>query len=235
MTVSNLRPLVVAIDGPAGAGKSTTAREVARCLSLRWVDTGAMYRAVTLWLLRNGVPPVEGPQLARALDQIHIDLTAEEGVQKVLLCGEDVTTLIRDPEVSRQVSRVAELPHVRATLVRLQREVAAGGGVVMEGRDIGTVVFPDAAVKVFLSASLEERTSRRAKELAERGDEVDSFVLQEELRCRDAVDSSRSFAPLRAASDAVLVDTTKLTFDEQVSAIVDLVRERGYCQSAREC
>lgn len=220
--------LVVAIDGPAGAGKSSTAREVARRLALRWIDTGAMYRAVTIHLLRNRVPPMEGETLARALDRIRIDLQLVSGQQRVLLGGEDITELIRDPEVSRHVSRVAGLPQVREALVRLQREAAAQGDAVMEGRDIGTVVLPDAPVKIFLSASLEERARRRSRELMERETAVGLDELKEAIRKRDSADSSRECAPLRPAPDAVLIDNTDMSFEEQVSAIIDLVRQRGF-------
>jgi cytidylate kinase len=223
-----LPPLVVAIDGPAAAGKSTTARAVAARLGLRWIDTGAMYRAVTLWLLRHGIPPAEGADLERALRGIEIDLAMEGRGQRVLLCGEDVTAKIRDQEVTRQVSRVAALPQVRRALVKWQRGMAAKGNVVVEGRDIGTVVLPDAPVKVFLVASLEERAKRRQRDLKQGGEEVESAAVQEEIQRRDDSDSSREHSPLQPARDAFLLDTTHLSFEEQVREIVRLVHEKGY-------
>ena len=230
-----LPPLAVAIDGPAGAGKSTTARAVAARLGLRWIDTGAMYRAVTLWLLRQGIPPIEGSVLERMLSRIQIQLVTVGKQQRVLLCGEDVTTEIRDQEVTRQVSRVAALPQVRQALVRWQRSMAEKGNVVVEGRDIGTVVLPDAPVKIFLVASLEERAKRRLKDLEDCGERVDRATVQAEIRRRDDTDSSRQHSPLQPASDALLLDTTSLSFEEQVDKIVYLIHEKGYCSDQLGC
>ncbi len=221
-------PLVVAIDGPAAAGKSTTARAVAKRLDLTWIDTGAMYRAVTLWLLRHGIAPVEGSELKKALDEIRIELSSCGEEQRVLLCGEDVTSQVRDVEVTRQVSRIARLPQVRDALVTWQRQMASQGRVVMEGRDIGTVVCPDAPVKVFLMASLQERAERRTQELIGNGHRTEHGRIEDELQRRDTVDSTREHSPLRAADDAVVLDTTSLTFEEQVQKVIDLVREKGY-------
>lgn len=223
-----LPPLTVAIDGPAAAGKSTTARAVAARLGLRWIDTGAMYRAVTLWLLRHGTPPVEGSVLERALSGIQIELVTEGKQQRVFLCGEDVTTEIRDQEVTRQVSRVAALSQVRRALVEWQRSMAEKGNVVVEGRDIGTVVLPDAPVKVFLVASIEERAKRRLKDLEQCGERIECATIQDEIQRRDDTDSSRDHSPLQPASDAFLVDTTRLSFEEQVEEIIRLVHEKGY-------
>jgi cytidylate kinase len=232
---SALPPLAVAIDGPAGAGKSTTARAVAARLGLRWVDTGAMYRAVTLWLLWHGIPPVEGSVLERTLARVQIELVTVGKQQRVLLCGEDVTSKIRDQEITRQVSRVAALPQVREALVRWQRGMAEKGNVVVEGRDIGTVVLPDAPVKVFLVASLEERAKRRSEDLKTSGERVDRATVQAEIRRRDDTDSSRQHSPLQPADDAFLLDTTHLSFEEQVDEIIRLIYERGYCSESRSC
>lgn len=219
------KPLIIAIDGPAGSGKSSTARELARRLGFVWIDTGAMYRAATLWLLRNAVPPQEGSKLESALEDITIELDSEDGDQRVLLNGEDVTDMIRDPEINRQVSRFASLPAVRKEMVRIQKSMARKGNVVLEGRDIGTVVCPDAPIKVYLSASLEERAERRAKELRERILDVNIELLRRDIHRRDTTDSSREYAPLKPAVDAVHIDTTDLSFDEQVDAIIALVRK----------
>ena len=219
------KPLIIAIDGPAGSGKSSTARELARRLGFVWIDTGAMYRAATLWLLRNAVPPQEGSDLESALKDITIELDSEDGDQRVLLNGEDVTDIIRDPEISRQVSRFASLPAVRKEMARIQKSMAQKGNAVLEGRDIGTVVCPDAPIKVYLSASLEERAKRRAKELRERIRNVDIELLRRDIHRRDTTDSSREHAPLKPADDAVHIDTTDLSFDEQVDSIIALVRK----------
>jgi cytidylate kinase len=187
-----------------------------------------MYRAVTLWLLKHGIPPLEGPVLERALSRIRIELVSDGGEQRVLLCGDDVSTEIRDQEVTRHVSRVAALPQVRRALVAWQRSMAETGDAVVEGRDIGTVVLPGAPVKVFLVASLEERAKRRRKELEQCGERVECTTIQDELQQRDDTDSSREHSPLQPAPDAFLVDTTRLTFEEQVERIIGLVCEKGY-------
>jgi cytidylate kinase len=221
-------PLVIAIDGPAGAGKSTTAREVARRLGLYWVDTGAMYRAVTLWFLRHEIEPLAGRPVEDALRRITVDLIpAGEGL-RVLLCGDDVTERIRQADVNRLVSRVARLPQVRKALVDWQRHCAARGDVVMEGRDIGTVVCPGAPVKIFLHASLEARANRRTKEFASLGEAVDDSAVRRNLVERDEADSTRDISPLVPAGDAVLLDTSDLSIEEQVDAVIRIVRARGY-------
>jgi cytidylate kinase len=203
--------MVVAIDGPAGSGKSTVARAVARALGLPYLDSGAMYRAVGLMTLRGGGAASEE---ARALE---IELG-----ERVIANGEDVTEAIRAPEVSEAASKVATNPRVREALVRKQRELLAGGDWVVEGRDIGTVVAPDAAVKVFLTASPEERARRRAAEL---GTEVETVLRDQALR--DAQDATREYSPLELAPGAVELDTTGLTVDEVVARIVELAaRER---------
>jgi cytidylate kinase len=201
--------MVIAIDGPAGAGKSSVAREVARELGFAYLDTGAMYRAAALAALRRGVAPADIAAL------VHIDLS-----DGVMLDGEDVTDLIRSPEVTDAASRAAAEPAVRAALVAEQRRLLSAGDWVADGRDIGTVVAPDAAVKVFLTASPEERARRRA---AERGSDA-SAVLAEQL-ARDERDSTRAASPLEAAPDAVVLDTTALPLDEVVARVVALARQ----------
>jgi cytidylate kinase (EC 2.7.4.14) len=223
--------LVIAIDGPAGAGKSTVAKLVAKRLGYLYVDTGAMYRAVALKALRLGMDigdPVTMAMLAQATD-IQL-LSQPDGSVRVVLDGEDVTEVIRTPEVSEAASIVSAHEGVREALVAKQRVLAESGGVVMEGRDVQTVIVPDAEVKVFLTASLEERARRRWQELRQRGTEVPYEQVLRELRERDERDQRRAIAPLRKALDAVEIDTTNLPPEVIVERIVDLVRA---CQRAR--
>jgi cytidylate kinase len=213
------KEFVVAIDGPAGAGKSTTARLAAERLGFRYLDTGAMYRALTWKALDAGVNPQDVDAVAALARTTHLALGPK---QRLLVDGVDVTDSLREPAVTRSVSHVARVPGVRREMVRLQREMARGGPCVVEGRDIGTVVFPDAPVKVFLAASLEERARRRQRETGEPAERRDA--LAEEIRRRDAMDSDREDSPLRQADDAVTLDTTGLTIDEAVEEIVRRVR-----------
>jgi len=215
---------VVAIDGPAASGKSTTARMVARRLGYLWVDTGAMYRALALKALREGIRPDDRERLKETVDRTDVYLEERDGGLRVFLDGEDVTEAIRSPEVTRAVSWVCTFPFVRQAMMRLQREMACGGGVVMEGRDIGTVVVPDAEVKVFLDADIKERARRRWKELGERGVNVSLEEVERELAERDRKDAEREHAPLRRAPDAIVVDTTDLSIDEQVDRIVQMIK-----------
>ena len=213
--------LTIAIDGPAGAGKSTCARRLAERLGYRFLDTGAVYRAATLAALRAGIDPGDEARVAEIarLARIVLEGVGPEG--KVLLDGEDVSREIRGPAVTNAVSTVAAHPSVRLAVVPFQRDFAAGGGVVAEGRDIGTVVFPDADVKFFLDADPVVRAARRAHE---RGD-GDVARVEQEIRARDKMDTERKAAPLRAASDAVVVDTTGLTLDAVVDLLERTVRD----------
>lgn len=223
-----MKKLKVAIDGPAGSGKSTVARLVAQALGYLYVDTGAMYRAVTLAALRAGVPLVDEEALGHLAARIKIDLKPlPDGGQAVFLNGEEVTQAIRSPEVNAAVSQVAKVYGVRRILTDRQRELGASGGVVMDGRDIGTVVLPQAEVKVFLTASLEERTRRRLKELKDRGFALSENEVREEVLRRDREDSGRALAPLKPAPDAIVLDTSHLTPEEATARIVALVRERA--------
>jgi len=215
----------VAIDGPAASGKSTTARLVAERLGFLYLDTGAMYRALTWKALETGVDPDDGEGLERMVERTRLEIVPGAGGGRIRVDGVDVTESIREPRISRQVSAVSRVPAVRRAMVRLQREIAASGGVVVEGRDIGTVVFPAAEVKIYLDASLEERARRRRRELRERGVEVTQEALVEEIRVRDELDSGREHSPLRRAEDARLLDTTGLTIPQQVDEVVRMVRE----------
>jgi len=216
--------LVVAIDGPAASGKSTTARLAAEKLGYVHVDTGAMYRAVTLKVLRAGISPEDRAAVAQLLPETHVALRREGGVTRVLLDGSDVTEEIRSREVTRAVSSVSSHRAVREAMVREQRRMGAEGGIVLEGRDIGTVVFPDADVKFFIVAGIEARARRRAEELRRAGAAPDLDALIREIRERDSLDSTREESPLKKAGDALEIDTSHMTIEEQVRTVVDRVR-----------
>ena len=215
----------IAIDGPAGAGKSTVAKRVAQQMGLLYIDTGAMYRSVTLKALQADLDLDNIEGLAELAKQAYIQLLPGPQ-QAVILDGIDVTEEIRSPEVTRQVSRVAKNPGVREVLVKRQREIAQGTGVVMDGRDIGTVVLPEANAKFFLTASAEERARRRAKELTASGYTVDIKKLTQEIQERDYMDSHRELSPLIPAEDAVIIDSSGMNIDEVVEAIITWV-EKG--------
>lgn len=216
----------VAIDGPAGAGKSSVAKAAAQALGFVYVDTGALYRTVALYLLRHGIDPRDAGAIEPELSKIQVDLTHTPEGQKMFLCGEDVTGLIRTPEVSMAASHCSALPAVRAFLLDLQRDLARRNDVLMDGRDIGSVVLPDAQIKVFLTASPEERARRRVLQLEESGAPADFDVILREIQQRDYQDSHREAAPLKQAEDAVLLDTTHIGFEEAVNTLLRLVKER---------
>jgi cytidylate kinase len=217
-----LARLVVAIDGPAGSGKSTTARGVAACLGLRYLDTGAMYRAVTWLALRQGADLNDGEALARLAAKHTLDITTTGDRPRVQVDGADVSEAIRTPDVTREVSRVSAHAAVRRQMVRRQREIGATDGVVVDGRDIGTVVFPDADVKVFLVADVHTRAERRAREDAARGNPRPVAEIEADIARRDGLDTTREVAPLVAAPDAVELDTTTMSIPDQVDAVVAL-------------
>jgi CMP/dCMP kinase len=214
--------MIVTIDGPAGAGKSSAAKALARRLGFEFLDTGAMYRAVSLAALRAGVDGSDEPALARLVGRTRIEMPPG----RVLLDGEDVSELIRTPEVTRGSSVVAAVPAVRRRLVEVQRAIAAGRDMVCEGRDQGTVAFPDAGCKFFLTADPEERLRRRQKEMAARGEVVDVEALRRALEERDRRDAARDVAPMHPADDAVVLDTTGLTPEQVVDTLEQEVRRR---------
>lgn len=216
------RGLVVAIDGPAGAGKSTVARAVARRLGYRLIDTGAMYRALAWSVDRAGLPAEDGTALRRHLAVVEITLDGDA----VYVDGRDVSGEIRTPAISELTSRLTTLGPVRDKVTPLQRRLAEGGGVVLEGRDTGTVVCPDADVKFFLDASVEERARRRQAELRERGVDVDLEAVQADIQARDVQDTTRTLAPLRKAADAIVVDTTGLTLEQVIEHLLGEIKRR---------
>jgi cytidylate kinase len=219
--------LIIAIDGPVGSGKSTVARRVAEMLDYTHLDSGAMYRAVGLKALRDGVPLDSPERLAALADAARIDLVPRDGKLLVLLDGEDVTERIRTPEVSRAASIVAVVPGVRHPMVMEQRRAGAQGSVVMEGRDIGSVVFPHADLKIFLDASPDVRASRRQRELEEKGESQEFARVLAEVHERDQRDREREMSPLVRAADAVLVDNTAMDAEETARVIVLLAKEKA--------
>lgn len=216
----------IAVDGPSGAGKSTLCRALAKELGFIYVDTGAMYRAIALYALEKGADLNSEEAMAALLPDIDLDLVYRDGEQRVYLCGRDVSDEIRTPEVSMATSAVSRFPAVRAFLLESQRGLARRGDVLMDGRDIGTVVLPDAQLKIFLTASPEDRARRRYEELILRGEEVSREQVLADVIRRDQQDSSRLTAPLRPAEDAVVVDTSGNTFEESFRLLLDLVKER---------
>lgn len=216
----------VAIDGPSGAGKSTVARAAAARLGYVYVDTGAMYRAIGLAVFRRGISGEDADGIAAVLPEIDIRLAYQDGVQHVLLNGEDVSDAIRTPEIAYYASKVSAVPAVRQFLLEAQRDMAKKGNILMDGRDIGTVILPDAPVKIFLTASAETRAERRYLELAEKGQQVTRGSVLHDVVERDRQDMSRAVAPLKQAEDAVLLDTSKMTLDESIEAVLQIIRKK---------
>lgn len=221
-----MKQISVAIDGPSGAGKSTLARQAAQALGFLYVDTGAIYRTVALACSRNGVSPQHPEQVAALLPDLKIDLDyGADGVQRMLLNGEDVSDQIRTPEISMLTSAVSALPEVRSFLLEKQRELARTRNVIMDGRDIGTVVLPQATVKIYLTADAEARAQRRCAELREKGMDVSFEGVLRDVRERDENDSNRKVSPLRRAEDARLVDTTLLDLEQSLEVLISVIRE----------
>ena len=220
------KTLKIAIDGPSGAGKSSLAKGVAAKLGLTYVDTGALYRTVGLHTMRNGVDAADTEGIIALLPSLTVEMANEDGAQHVYLCGEDVTDKIRTPEVSHYASSVSAVPEVRKFLFSLQREIADKRDVIMDGRDIGTVILPDADLKVFLTASAEARARRRYIELTEKGIETSVELLIAQQKERDERDSSRDVAPLVPADDAVLLDNSQIGLQETIDEVIRFAREK---------
>ena len=217
----------VAVDGPSGAGKSTLSKAVARELGIVYVDTGAIYRTIGYYIFREGIDPKDAGAVVAALPLIHVDMCySEDGLQHMLLNGEDVTEQIRLPEISMYASAVSAIPPVRDYLLEMQRDMARRSSVIMDGRDIGTVVLPDAQVKIFLTADVEVRARRRTAELELRGTPKPFEQVLEEMKQRDWADSHRDAAPLQEAEDAIRVDTTDMDFQQSKEAIMQVIRRR---------
>lgn len=216
----------IAVDGPAGAGKSTISKAAAQKLGFVYIDTGAMYRSIGLAAVRRGIDTKDHDAVISILDSVEIGIKHNENGQLVFLNGENVSSDIRLPEISVAASDVAVIPKVRLKLVELQRALAEKEDVIMDGRDIGTYVLPDAEVKIFLTADVEERARRRLKELIEKGVETDFEAVKADMEYRDKNDSGREFAPLKPAEDSVFLDNTHLTIDEAVNRICELANSR---------
>ena len=218
--------LSIAIDGPSGAGKSTIARRVAQMLGFIYVDTGALYRAVALYMLENGILPSDASAVPNALKDVRLSIDYMDGVQRIYLGGRDVSEDIRRPELSLAASSVSAIPEVRAFLLETQRGFAKNSNVIMDGRDIGTTVLPNADLKIFLTATPEDRALRRFREQREKGFDVDFDSLLADINTRDYNDSHRAISPLTRAPDAVLIDTTGNELEKSVKIIHDTITER---------
>lgn len=220
-----MRKINVAVDGPAGAGKSTIARECAKRLSFIYADTGALYRAVALHALQSGADCKQSAQVIPLLDGLEISLKFVDGEQRVFLCGEDVSENIRTPEVSMGASEVSAIPEVRNFLFDMQKQLAREYSVIMDGRDIGTVVLPDADLKIFLTASPEERARRRYADLAEKPGHPSYDEVLADIIARDYNDSHRAVSPLKQAEDAVLLDTSDMTLEQSVQCVIEMIEK----------
>lgn len=219
----NKKGIIIAIDGPAGAGKSTTAKLLAEKLNYKYIDTGAMYRAVTLYALRNSIEPEQIDKLVNLVKAM--DFRFENNGSKLFVNSENVSEAIRNPEVSSRVSEFSRIAEVREILVQKQREIGAEGGIVMEGRDITTAVFPNAELKIFLTADLDIRAYRRLIELKNKGLNINLDDVRDNLETRDMIDSSREVNPLMITEDSIVIDTTQLTIEEQVDVIYNKAQE----------
>ena len=222
----NEKKYSIAIDGPSGAGKSTLAKAIAAEMGIVYVDTGALYRSIGYYAWKNGVDPKDAEAVAATLPAIKVDMCySDDGLQHMILCGEDVTDKIRLPQISMYASDVSAIPAVRAFLLDMQRDMAKRYNVIMDGRDIGTVVLPDADVKIFLTAPAEVRAQRRMKELAERGTPCAFEEVLRDIEQRDWNDSHRATAPLRQADDAILVDNGNTNFEESKQVLLRVIKE----------
>ncbi len=222
-----MKKVAIAIDGPSGAGKSSIAKALSRKLGIIYVDTGAIYRTVGLYVFRNNVDSKDAPKIISMLPEITVKLAYVDGTQHIYLNGEDVSGLIRTETISKYASDVSAIPEVRAFLLSLQRDMAKENSVIMDGRDIGTVVLPDAEVKIFLTASAEVRAQRRYKELVEKGEKVVFEDVLAAIITRDTNDSSRATAPLKAADDAVILDSSDINAEQTLNAVIDIINSKA--------
>ena len=218
----------IAIDGPAGAGKSTIAKTIAKKLEFIYVDTGAMYRAMALYFIRHEIDPKDEEAINKACPDIHVSINYEDGVQQVLLNGENVNGLIRTEEVGNMASKTSAYKMVRATLLDLQRDLAKTANILMDGRDIGTYVLPNADIKIFQVASVGTRALRRYKENISKGIQCELEDIEIGLKKRDHIDSTRTFAPLKPADDSIVLDTSNLSIEEAVDAVIEIIKKKGY-------
>ena len=225
--MSEPKKLIIAIDGPAASGKSTTAREVARRLNYTYIDSGAMYRAVTLRALERNVPVSDREAVARLAEALQLEFGRDEHKTVIYMDGKDVSEQIRTPRIDQNISPVAANPDVRRIMVKKQQAMGNHGGVVMDGRDIGTVVFPEADLKIFMLASVKERAVRRKKEMEQKGVHLNIEKVIEDIEYRDQQDQGRAHGPLKKADDAIEIDTTQLSIEEQINKILALVRDRS--------
>lgn len=216
----------IAIDGPAGAGKSTIAKAIAKKLEFIYVDTGAMYRAMALYVIRQNVDANDVTGIAKACKNVHVTITYQNGEQQVILNEENVTNLLRAEEVGKMASAVAKHNDVRTKMVDLQRNLAVTSNVVMDGRDIGTVVLPNADLKIYLTASSKERARRRYAELTQKGEKCDINAIEQDIIDRDRQDMNREISPLRQAEDAILIDSSDMTIDQVVDAVIALYQSK---------
>ncbi len=221
-----MKYISIAIDGPSGAGKSTISKAVAKALGYLYVDTGAIYRTVGVFVRNHGVDPRDAAGVEELLPQIKIEMRHMSGVQRMYLNGVDVTEAIREHEISRYASDVSAIPAVRAFLLEMQRKFAAENNVIMDGRDIGTVVLPNATVKIFLTATSEDRARRRWLELTSKGSDISYEKVLEDMRVRDRNDASRSIAPLKPAEDAELLDRRGFELEDSIAAITSIIKKK---------
>lgn len=216
----------IAIDGPAGAGKSTIAKAVAKKLEYIYVDTGAMYRAMAIYFIKNNIKSTDEDAINQACETVHITIEYLDGEQQVILNGENITSILRNEEVGKMASKTSIYARVRNKLVELQRELTKTTDVIMDGRDIGTTVLPNANVKIYLTASVEARAARRFKELKEKGENPDFDVIKNDIENRDYQDMNRENSPLRQADDAVLVDSSDIGLDETIETIINVIYKK---------